>query len=134
MTAKEYLGQIQSTIIDIKSMTRQVQSLEDALTGASPQLSATPGAAKANIHRMEKMIVAKVDLERKIEAQSAKLAEIINAINSLPRTVHSAILTSRYVSRMDWRDIANEMRLSVSHLYQLHRDALKEIEKLRSQS
>ncbi len=134
MTAKEYLGQIRDITISLKSLSRQVQSLEDTLTGASSNVSDMPGSTTPNVRRMEKLIATKVDLERKIAAQSKRLAEITDTINALPNPKHTAILTARYVADMDWRDIANELRISVSHLYQLHRDALTEIYKFRSKS
>jgi DNA-directed RNA polymerase specialized sigma subunit len=130
MTAKEYLGQIQTLIIGLKSLSRQVKSLEDALTGVSTQLSDTPGSATPNVRRMEELIAAKVDLERRLEANSTRLAAITNTINSLPDMVHTALLTARYIAGMEWQEIANELRISRSHLFNLHRDALNEIEKI----
>jgi DNA-directed RNA polymerase specialized sigma subunit len=130
MTAKEYLGQIKALISSLKSLLRQVQSLDDALTGASPLLSNMPSSPAPDVRRMERMLASKVDLERKIEVQSTELSEIINAINSLPNHIHSAILTARYVSGMEWCDIADDLRMSKSYVFTHHRTALEEIEKI----
>ena len=130
MTGKEYLSQIRTINIRLKSMARQVQSLEDALTSVSPVISDMPRSPSPNLQRMESLIAAKVDLEREMDAESAKLADITRTINSLPDSTHSAILTSRYISRMEWREIANELYVSEGRAYQLHRDALAEIEKI----
>jgi DNA-directed RNA polymerase specialized sigma subunit len=130
MSAKEYLGQIQAIVMSLKSLSRQVQSLEEALTGGSPTVNDMPSSATPNVNSMPKLIAAQIDLERKIDIQSKRLAEITNTVNSLPNPIYTAILTARYVAGMEWREIANEMRLSPSHMYQLHSDALKEIEKM----
>ena len=134
MTGKEYLSQIKTINIRLKSMARQIQSLEDALTSVSPALSDMPRSPSPNLHRMESLIAAKVDLEREMETESAKLASITRAVNSLPDPTHSAILTSRYISRMEWREISAELHISESWLFQLHRDALAEIEKAVAES
>jgi len=129
MTAKEYLKQIRIINMQLKSMRRQVQSLADAATNISPILSDMPKAATADIHRMENLIVTKVDLENEAAAKSDKLAEITRKINSLPDPMHVAIITSRYICNMEWRDIACEMHISEGRIFQLHRDALAELEK-----
>lgn len=130
MTAKEYLSQIKTINIRLKSMVRQIQSLDDSLTNVTPKISDMPGAATPNVHRMEELIAVKVDLENDIKTDSSKLAEITRTINALPNTIYIAILTNRYFGRMDWREIADELYISQSHLYNLHRDALAEIEKI----
>jgi DNA-directed RNA polymerase specialized sigma subunit len=129
MTAKEYLGQIKALISSLKRLSLQAQSLEETLTGASPHMSAVPGSPVPDTRRMEKLLAAKVDVERKIDDQSTKLTEIMHAINSLPNHVHSAILTARYVAGMEWHEIVNDLRISRSHVYRNHSDALHAIEK-----
>jgi DNA-directed RNA polymerase specialized sigma subunit len=130
MTAKEYLSQIGTISAGLKSMSRQIQSLEDALTSTTTKLSDAPPSASPEKQRMEALIVTKVDLESKVAADSAKLAGILVTVNSLPDMFHSIILVNRYVALMDWQDIANELRLSKSHIFRLHRQALAEIEKV----
>jgi DNA-directed RNA polymerase specialized sigma subunit len=130
MKAKEYLGQIKALISSLKSLLRQVQSLDEALTGDSAGVSDMPGAATPNVLRMEMLIANKIDLERMIEVQSTKLSEIINTINSLKNHKHTAIITARYVAGIEWRKIAYELKLSGSHLYRLHHEALVEFNKL----
>jgi len=129
MTAKEYLKQINTINLRLKSMKQQVQSLWDAATNISPVLSDTPRSASSNPHQLEMLIVTKVDLENEIIALSDKLAEIIRAVNSLADPLHVSILTSRYISGMEWRDIACEMHISEGRIFQFHRDALAELEK-----
>ncbi len=132
MTAKEYLGQLKSISMSIQRLSQQVDSLNETLTGASPLMSNMPCSPAPDVRRMEKLLAAKHDLMRKIDVQSTRLTEIFDTINSLPNHVHSTILTARYVRGMDWRDIENTLRISRSHLFQQHNNALKEIDKLRT--
>jgi DNA-directed RNA polymerase specialized sigma subunit len=129
MKAKQYLSQFQAINLKLRNMTRQVQSLEDALENANPVINAMPRPATLNIHRMEDLIAAKIDLEKQIENETVKLAEITRTVNLLQSDHHIAILTNRYFCRMEWSDIACELYVSVGRVYQLHREALLEIEK-----
>ncbi len=130
MTGKEYLAQIKTIKIGLKGMLRQVKALQDTLTDVSNHLSETPGSPTRNIHRMEQMIAAKVDMEATLEAETARLAGISRTINLLTNPLHSAILTARYVTGLDWRQISGELNLSRSRVYGHHRDALNEVELL----
>ncbi len=130
MTGKEYLSQIKTIKVGIKSLLRRVQSLHDTLTDVSNHLSETPGSPTRNVHRMEQMIASKVDLETLIEAETIRLAGITGPINAITNPMYAAILTARYVSDMDWRGISAELNLSRSCVFQHHRDALAEVELL----
>ena len=129
MTAKEYLSQIKTLNIRIKSKMQQVQSIGDSLLNVSPVLSDMPRPATPNINRMAELVAVKVDLEREIEADSRKLAEITRTINSLPDETHILIITQRHFGRLEWKDIASELCFSERRIYQLYRDALNEMEK-----
>ncbi len=130
MTGKEYLAQIKTIKVEIKSLLRRVQSLHDTLTDISNHLSETPGSPTRNVHRMEELMVSKIDLEAQIEAETIRLAGITGTINLIVNPLYAAILTARYVSDMDWRGISAELNLSRSRVFQHHRNALAEVELL----
>jgi DNA-directed RNA polymerase specialized sigma24 family protein len=132
VTAKQYLAQFGKIKMRLENTARQVEALEDMLSVASPKLSKTPRCPSPDVHRMEGVIAAKVDLERDIEADKEKLSEIAQLINALPDVLLSAILIRRYVLRMEWTDIANALHVCQSHIYRLHNKALTEIEKMRA--
>ena len=129
MNAKEYLSQVKSLKIGIKSKARQIQSLEDSLYKVSPILCDMPKAATPQVDRMAGLVAAKVDLERELEADSTKLAEISQTINSLTDPQYRSLLTNRYFAMMEWNEIADEMYLSTRSVYRLHKEALGEFEK-----
>ena len=127
--AKEYLSQIRTINIKLKSLARQRQALEDSLLNTSPKLSHMPKSPSPDVHRMDGLIAAKLDIENKMEAASEKLAEVHKTIAAITQYELSAVLTYRYVNRMQWVDISNELFISESRVYQLHREALTEVEK-----
>jgi DNA-directed RNA polymerase specialized sigma subunit len=128
MTAKEYLSQAKPISDRLKCMIRQTLSLQEAMTDVSPKISTAPRPATADIHRLEKLVAVKVDLERRIEADADMLAEITGAINSLPDPIHSTVLANRYIAGMGWMEIAGELNYSKRQILRLHRDALSVIE------
>jgi len=127
--AKEYLSQIRTINIKLKSLARQRQALEDSLFNTSPKLSHTPRPATRDVHRMDGLIAAKLDIENEMEAASQKLAEVHRTIASVQGGFLSAVLTYRYIDQKPWVGIASALHLSESRVYQLHREALAEIEK-----
>ena len=129
MIAKEYLSAARGIPSRLENMALQIQSLDDALTKVSQKLTDTPRAVSPSICRMETLITAKVDLERKMREESAKLAEIVQAINSLPNSRHSSILAKRYVAGMGWDEISFDLHICKGHVHALHRAALAELEK-----
>ena len=130
MTAKEYLSQIRAINIRLACMARQKQSLEDALINISPSYSDMPHSATRNVHRLEELIAAKIDIDNELAEYAWKMTEIMRTISDVPDPITSRILTARYVNDLSWHDVASELNLSESHLYRLHRTALTEIEKL----
>jgi len=129
INAKDYLTQIRAIHIRLKSLARQRQSLEDALYNISPVLSHTPHSASPDVHRMDGLIAAKLDIETEMEAESRRLAEIHKTIAAVQGRFLGAVLTARYVEQIQWPDIARELYISESRAYQLHREALAEVEK-----
>ena len=132
--AKEYLSQIRTINIKLKSLVRQRQALEDSLLNTSPKLSHMPKAPSPNVHRMDGLIAAKLDIENKMEAASVKLAELHKTIAAIQKYELCAILTYRYVDRLQWADIATNLYIGVSRVYQLHREALTEVEKVMNKA
>ena len=129
ITAKAYLKQINVIHLQLQSMKRQVQSLHDAATNISHVLKDTPRSSSADPHRMEGLIATKIDLENEIAVKTDLLAEIICTINSLSNSQYVSIITSRYISKMEWKEIACDLYVSEGRIYQLHREALAELEK-----
>lgn len=129
MTAKQYLAQIRDCNMRIKSIGWQIESLEGVLEYQSPIYSDMPKSPTRNIHRLQDLIAAKADLEQEIKDLNSKLAAVFTTIRDMPDPVHSAILSGRYILGKEWHEICQEINVSEGRIYQIHRDALAEIEK-----
>ncbi len=129
MTAKEYLSQAKIISARLRSMARNALSLQEALKNVSPKLSDMPRSVTPDIRKMEKLVATKVDLDKRMESDAARLAEITDTINSLSDPLYSTVLVNRYIACMSWMEIAIDLGLSESYLFILHRDALAEVEK-----
>jgi len=129
MTAKEYLSQINDCNMRLKSIGWQIESLETALGCTSSAYSDTPKCATRNVHRMEDLIVEKLDLERKMKDLQSTLTAAYTTIREMSDPVHSAILSGRYVMGKEWHELCREIHISESRIFQIHRAALAELEK-----
>ena len=78
---------------------------------------------------MDGLIAAKLDIENEMEAASEKLAEVHKTIAAVQGGFLSAVLTYRYIDQKPWPAIGAALNFSESRVYQLHREALAEIEK-----
>lgn len=66
-----------------------------------------------------------ISTQRQIEELKAKQTEIICMINSLKEVNYSILLCYRYVLNWDWIKIADFFHYSLSHVFFLHKKALK---------
>jgi len=132
MTAKEYLEQIRTLQIRLEIMRTRKQNLMDALTNVSPNYSDMPHSSTPNVHRMEELICAKIDIDNEITSASLELEKILKMINSLENSVYSFILSERYIKRQPWNKIACEINICQSHVFRYHNEALAEIDTMRA--
>jgi len=130
-TAKEYLSQPRRVDIKLKAMAEQLERLKSAAEYVGVQYSDMPRPAR-NIHRSEDAMVRVMDMEKRIDAEFIRLAEISATIEQVRDPLLYTLLVKRYLTGDAWQDIADDMSVSISHLYRLHNDALDEIENLRA--
>lgn len=77
----------------------------------------------------ENQVIQVVDLEKEIEQDILKLihlqSEIMTAIDAVPDVNCALLLDKRYVLRKPWKQIADEMHYSMTHIKRIHRKALE---------
>jgi len=129
MTAKEYLSQARKIDIKLKAMAEQLEHLKSAAEYVGVQYSDMPRPVR-NIHRSEDAMVRVMDMEKRINAEFIRLTEISATIEQMSDPVLYTLLVKRYLTGEAWQDIAEDMSVSISHLYRLHSAALDEIENL----
>jgi len=103
-----------------------MQSLEDLATNITSTLSDMPRSGTSQT--LDDIIGKIVDLQSDVKVEVDKLIaikrNIQDSINALPCAKHRDILEMRYLSDMEWQDIADELHYDVRHLYRLHDEAL----------
>ena len=130
MTAIEYLSQARQINTRIKAMAEQLEYLKAAAEHIGTRYSDMPKPAIQNIHKNEDAIIKVVDLERRINDQFNRLAEISATIESVSDPTSQTLLVKRYLKCETWREISCEMHFSPCHIYRLHNLALDEIGKM----
>ena len=132
MTAKEYLSQARYIDLRIKNMTIQLQSLKAAAVNISPVYSDMPRPATRNVHKTEDAIISVMDLEKEKEKEFVRLAAIHKTISEVSAPVRQAILLNRYIKGQSWDEISFDLKISLSRIYQIHKESLSEVESILS--
>ncbi len=134
MTTKEYLSQIErfdriienklAEMYQLKTMAYSVSGLNSNEKVQTSFEQDKIGNAVAKIIDLESEINALVNntLDRKIH--------IINQIDSIKNVNMYHVLSSRYVNRKSFDDIAAEMNYSRMQINRIHGKALQEFEKI----
>jgi len=130
MTAKEYLLQINRIETRLKTMAEQLICLKAAAEYIMPSFSDMPKSATRNIHKNENAIIRVVEWKQKMETEYERLADINATINAVPDPQLQSLLVKRYVGGASWDTIARELYVGSSRVYQLHKAALAEVEKI----
>ena len=132
MTPKEFLQQIRSADRLIDSKLKQLECLRDETTRTSSMISDMPRSDSPNLQRMESTIVKLLDLEAEINADIDRLVDMKrvarDAINALSNADQRLVLELRYLCYKTWPWIADELGFSISNVYRLHDNALKNIQ------
>jgi hypothetical protein len=128
MTAKEYLSRAKNIKIRISTMSEQLEYLKAAALYTSPPIGDAPKPHIRNIRKNEDAYIRVIEKENEIKAAQEKLLEIAAAIDSVKDPILQAIVCKRYLCGKAWYDISCELNFSISRIYELHRDALAEID------
>lgn len=131
MTPKEFLQQIRSADRLIDSKLKQLECLRDETTRTSSMISDMPRSDSPNLQRLESTIVKLLDLEAEINADIDQLVDMKrvarDAINALSNADQRLVLELRYLCYKTWPWIADELGYSISNVYRLHDNAVKNI-------
>ncbi|MGL5997120.1 MAG: hypothetical protein ACRC1I_11475 [Pseudomonas proteolytica] len=136
MEAKEYLSQAFRLDNRINSKIDQIALLNDLATKCTSRLTGMPHNPSPGNSQMADAIAKIVDLEAEINRDIDALVDIkcdlvktIKAVNDIDCQL---LLEERYLCYKSWEQIAVEMDFRVRHVYEVHNDALKKVEKILS--
>lgn len=134
MTAKEYLEQARFLDLRINAKLEEVDRLNALATKVTSVYSDIPGSPNKDTAKMAKTIEKIVDLENEINQDICALVTLKRDISDIIKQVQNQeyqyILEQRYLNFKTWEQIAAKMAFYIRRVYQIHGEALLEIEKI----
>ena len=128
--AQEYLNQVRQIDEQMRIIQSQISNIVE-LSGMSYDKTPTQPNGDS---RTEKLAIRRLELLDKYEAKKDELVkmryEITDTIMALKGRYQQEVLFKRYVELKRWRRVASELNLSISMTYNVHKDALQEIDKV----
>lgn len=132
LSAKDYLLGVFYTTKEIEEKKRL---LEDLIKKQAPKDVKIPNLEKIGtitpcIVSSESVCNKIILIQQEIAKLSEKVCEAIDKINKIKTQQERTVLMYRYVYGMRFSEISDLMRLSESRIFFLHREALKNFEKV----
>ena len=134
MTAKEYLQKIRSERLEIVQLQETVDELKYSLLPSGIRYD-TLKVQTSPDDSMSRVMAEVDEYEKKIRDHLSRLVDRQNVafayIGVLEKSDHRLVLTLYYLTgeRLTWHQVAEKMALSEQRIYQLHNDAIDELEK-----
>lgn len=127
--AKEYLSQIRKIDSNIKKKSSELYQLKTMATSITVASDNERVQSSGSQDRLGNTVAKIVDAERAIDRMVDEYIDrkrvIINEICSISDDRYNDLLYYRYVSNMNFSEIANVMHMSERHILRLHGEALK---------
>lgn len=134
MTIKEYLNRARYLDREIDAKLDHQARLNSIIYKATNTLSDMPGSVSRDVTKRERAIAKVIDLEKEIDSQIDELVdakrEIMQLIEQVPKKEYKLLLEMRYVNLYTWEKIAEQMDITIRHVYRLHGSALLEADKV----
>lgn len=132
ITAKEYLLIVFYSIEEIK---RKNSYLEKLIEKQAPKDVKIPvldkiGKGTHSITSADTVCKKIIEIQNEIIILKNRITETSLLIDKLKKAKHKIILTYRYIYGLGWEEISNLMRVNKQYIFWLHREALKEFEKI----
>ncbi len=130
MTAKDYLlraWQIEERIRHRQEEQARLRTMLDAEVDENSGRKSAEGTGLREVRR------AVCDMDAAIEEEILALCRVRREVNAVIGEVEDVrlrqLLELRYRSYLTWDAIANEMKYDLRHVYRLHREALRCVDK-----
>ena len=134
MTAKTYLQKIRSERLEVVQLQETVDELIYSLLPSGIRYD-TLKVQTSPDDQMARVMAEVDEYERKIREHLAKLVDRQNVafayVSALEKSDYRQVLTLYYLTgeRLTWHQVADKMDLSEQRIYQLHNEAIEELEK-----
>jgi len=121
VTSKEYLDQARFLDMRINAKLAQLESLKNLRLRAE-----SADGTVMKIAAMQK------EINRDIDSLVDLKTEITRRIRQLSKPEYQTLLELRYLCFLTWDEIFLQMRYARRHFFRLHKQALEELDRLRS--
>lgn len=133
MTGKEYLSQAFYIDKKINCKIELLEKLNTMATKATTVISDMPSTPSRDTSRTETIICKIIDLQGEINKRIEELIELKRNIFDLLALVENSdyrmVLELRYMNFEQWESIADTMNCSLRRIYQMHGNALHEVDR-----
>lgn len=131
MTAKDFLEQAFIAHQEIELRLEEMARLQSLATRTTSTLKSTPCISTSATSKIEKVIADMQEKANRLADEIQELSKITDevscVVDKIKNPVEKRILKFRYVNFFSWKQIALIMKISNSHLFRLHNDALKNL-------
>lgn len=137
MTAKEYLSQLINLERLIEAKRLECERLDTMSKKVSSTLSECKVKASHDNDKNAVIIIHMIDLKKDISEQMKAYAElqakISKEIDAVEDIRYRSLLIMRYINGLKFGDIADKMNYGTRWVLILHREALKEFDRLHGE-
>ena len=135
MTAKQYLRQIYKLNEQIKDKQERINYLKSMSTSigaidySKDKIQTSPSTDASFTNQIMQIIKFEEELEQDKKRMKDLFIEISRTIDKLDNVNEMLVLSKRYLLMKSWEEIAEEMNYSLSQIFRMHKEALKDISK-----
>lgn len=135
MESRKMFERMQTLSEDISCIQEQIEAYETIAEKCTQFMSLTAGCQSSGDDRKLEditiLIAAEKDRKRNMEDELKALeVELTKLLGKLHNRKYAKLLRLRYISNLDWPEIAEEMDLSQSYVLHLNDPAIKAVEKV----
>ena len=135
MTVKEYLSQPMALLEEIRCDLDNLAALRSIVEKTTTSLSFTTGCNPSkDPYAFENTMLDIQEEEGKIREKTERLKklllEIAGQINQVPGRYSARLLRLHYLEGKTWRQVAAELDVSYMYVFELHRAAIRDFEKV----
>lgn len=135
MTEKQYLKQVYKLNEKIKDKQERINSLRlmsesiGVIDYSKDKIKLSPTNDAAFTNQIMQIIKFEEELEQDKKRMKDLFIEISRTIDKLDNVNEMLVLSKRYLLMKSWEEIAEEMNYSLSQIFRMHKEALKDISK-----
>ena len=133
MTVKEYLRDVRKYNTLIRCKTAQLDKLRALVEyhgtgmGDEPRVPSDPSSSRTD--SLVRLTALSEELDHTIREMQEHRRKAMEMIDSLPDPQMIQLFYSRYLDGSSWKEIADDMHVSMQWVFRLHGNGLSELER-----